>query len=205
MCESLTAWYPLSVRSVNSNRGAGMDNVRCRACGLLAVRDEHGSGAHEAIKYTRAEATVRRLDGKIISAEFFCRASSPAFPRLPYSGSDRTSFPKPEERQAMAALSQDRTCDSFRVWSPGKTPEEHENMGIVEQVRAESLAFREETERTAERRHQEQLDWNKQVEKNVESRHGRAIGFTFLNTLFVAALGAGGVVAIQWVVRRVFG
>jgi hypothetical protein len=65
-------------------------------------------------------------------------------------------------------LNQSRECDYFRLWLPGKSPKEHEDMGIVETVtqqyrlaqESSAAAAREAAQaaaQTAERRHADTL------------------------------------------------
>jgi hypothetical protein len=89
-----------------------------------------------------------------------------------------------------AALQVELSCEDFVPYRPGKSPKEHEEMTVIEQVRAETRAFQEAADRTAERRHQENLNWQKQVEENVASRFGRG----WLYQLALAVIG--GIIAL---------
>jgi hypothetical protein len=128
----------------------------------------------------------------------------------------------------------ERDCLQFIQHEPGMSPMEHEEMRLLQEVDARNRKAREddiernkqwreeEIKRTAEwkakehadgeRRHGEQLEWQKQVETNVasrfskaeagtESRHGRTIGIGFMQILLTAALTGGGFALVQWALK----
>jgi hypothetical protein len=142
--------------------------------------------------------------------------------------------PKEKQPPVVRILNEDRACDLFREWIPGKSPEQHEEMAMIEQIRAinaqarqEDIARNEkwrqqeseqrdnlekaierrhqELQEDAERRHAETLKWQKKVEERVESRHGRTIGFSFLNVLLSAALTLGALFFLRWLGHLIFG
>ncbi len=209
--------------------GATMPSITCKCieCGFLAVHDEEGRGAFEAGKETRTSARMLRRNGVAIPADWFCSQKSDAFPDLVQLTRRDGTPGKSSDPIILAELNQDRECDSCRAYIPGKSPKEHEDMGIIERVEAMALAARAEANETAERRHQEQLAWQREAEARIErrfaeaeastesrfvkseagteSRHGRTIGFTFLYVLLPAAITAGGIVALQYFLHLIFG
>jgi hypothetical protein len=173
-----------------------MPTVKCATCGFLAVRNQNGSGALEATDDIRKTGVLSQGPGSPINAAFFCRVQSSAFPSLvndPIRTQLNAMDPADPAVVNVKALNEDRACDKYRLWEPSKTPEKHEEMAILEQMRAETAAFRRETERTEERRHQEMFAWQEKVEKNVERRHWSSLLIQFLLALFaaiVALIGA---------------
>ena len=71
-------------------------------------------------------------------------------------------------------------------------------MTLLEKMNQETQIFREEMNRTAERRRQEYLNWQEQVEKNVNPRLGRTILDQILITFFTVIVTLIGDKLITW-------
>jgi hypothetical protein len=124
-----------------------MPLVKCGECGFVTLRDELGTGALEIDTATRTTGRRASSAGPLINADPFCYKSSAAFvgcnlPRLTHSGT-----PKGSDHPVVAMLNQGRECDYFRLWLPGKSPKEHEEVTIIEQLQQarQQDAARQET------------------------------------------------------------
>jgi len=127
---------------------------RCFDCGLLAVRDEYRVDlVVEATRSAREMGRQQCSNGSSPMCKFLCYGNSPVFPKIPKDGS---SAEKSE------ALKCEVDCGTFRRYHPGKSPQEHEEMSIVERVqlaaaeaqataRAEAAAAKAEAKAEAER------------------------------------------------------
>ncbi len=119
-----------------------MPSVKCAKCGLLAVRDENGNGALEAIEAIRKTGILPCRTGSTINAKFFCKRQSEAFPPLVHD--PVRSQLSPPENPAVVTLNKDRECGVYRLWIPGKTPKEHEEMTIIERIERLNNQMRQE-------------------------------------------------------------
>jgi len=68
-------------------------------------------------------------------------------------------------------INAEHDCPRFVTWLPGNTPKEHEDMTILEQVRAEQQQFREDESRRSEKQRQEDRHFQQQIEALYEKRH----------------------------------
>lgn len=97
-----------------------------------------------------------------------------------------------ETLRALVVIDTERSCPYFETWIPGKTPKEHEEMTIVEQVKAEYAQQR-----------QEERQWRQQIEALAETRHqeqrhdNRWMLILSLSVALVAAI-IGGLISRQW-------
>lgn len=169
------------------------NKVKCVDCGFLAMRDPATNQAREVTEKERNDGLTTNPQRRLPHLEpilLLCFQSCELFVANHKVKRSNGGFPKGDANPNINAINTEIECDSFRKWERGKSPEKHEEMSIVEQVeakhaaeRAEDLKRQDEFEARIERRFQEN-------EAATESRHGRQIGFSFLNVLLAAAMAA---------------
>lgn len=114
--------------------------VKCVTCGLLAQRDEHGD-PREVESVTRESGflpTAQRRGKPAFISELFCYAKSAEFPQQVAFG-----IPGGVKRQ----LDQEHACLNWRELHPGKSPKEHEEMIVLEEIRNRQSLAEEKAER----------------------------------------------------------
>ncbi len=112
-----------------------MEMRKCRDCGLLSVRDMLTSEPRSADERARNDG-VYASQGKKFVAGFLCRANASNF-----SGDSSMK----SSVAAVESINVSIDCGEFVEWYPAKTPREHEEMTIIERVRAENDAARQES------------------------------------------------------------
>ncbi len=191
-----------------------MLKVKCADCGFLTVRDEYNELPCEATPRTRSTGNHQSSNGKSVSAKLFCGKDNPAFPQ-PEEILDRGMHnPISQSHPNVQAIQTNIECGDFHRYRPGKTPKEHEEMTILEQVRAENQSARQEDLRRQEEWRKEDLQrqekqraedvaWRQEVESGIRERfqqgeslkvslHWRRVLFTFLISLMAYALATWG-------------
>lgn len=167
---------------------------RCAECGLLAVTDEYDrSVVSEAVTETRKTGSQPNKDKPSSKARFFCYANSDAY---------EVTEGKAKET-VLVVLSNERACDSFRKYHPGKSPKEHEEMTLMEQMREESAETLAEHLAITERHHQEAMELQKELseliantdKKNRADAKDEARRMFSLTILFQFLIALMGVVA----------
>ncbi|MEX0677981.1 MAG: hypothetical protein WD063_12945 [Pirellulales bacterium] len=162
--------------------------VRCKDCAFLSVRNASTSDVYPADERVRKYGTPKTrlhyapegIGGGGFPMEetdsLICYYGIAAF------SEDMKTLRVPEK-----AISKDRACSHFRRWISGKTPKEHEDMAIIEQVRAEQSAFREQEERR-------RVEWRREDRNDMRSTRIIAI-FAAAGTILSAAVAS----AALWV------
>ena len=132
------------------NQLMGGDMARCSECGFLAVRDINSNEMGEALEITRSTGQHKNMDGKTRPAKVFCYAPSEAFPAI------QSEAPG---RQIAECINEERKCDLFVGYLPGRTPQEHYKMCELREQREfnrrmlkEDREWRESQEKTSTRR-----------------------------------------------------
>jgi hypothetical protein len=126
-----------------------MPPVKCRDCGFLAIRDPFSpnSTMTEAYELVRNQGWQNASSGKRTIARLYCYANQKTF------ANPLVDQPK----KIVAEIGQEIECDAFRLWHPGKSPEKHEEMTILERVREENRQAQERAEGLADKHHAETL------------------------------------------------
>lgn len=166
--------------------------MKCKDCGYLSVRSALDSLVYPASEDARKYGMTRchydnSLEGFgggpliVGSDKLICYVGHPAF------SEDMESL-----KIAEKVISKERTCPRFVHWIHGKTPKEHEDMTIVEQVKAEYSQQR-----------QEEREWQQRVEALAETRHQEMRRDKWKMTIWalVIALASaiiGGLISRQW-------
>ena len=115
--------------------------VKCRECGFLAVRDELGEVC-EATRETREKGTRRDYTGHWGCPSLFCYCGSAAFP----------SVPRNPIQAIAAAITAAIDCPRWQPWREGKSPKEHEEMGLIEISELRQAQLRHEDREESSRR-----------------------------------------------------
>jgi hypothetical protein len=136
-------------------------DVKCVECGFLAIRDEYDNSTCEAPPESRQRGIHKSSHGNITPAKFFCYKNCPVFdaPVMP-SGRDRNMHSPRTENETLKSINNEIDCDLFFTWRPGKSPKEHEEMMLLQEV-----------ERRTDQWRQDDLRWQKQQEALAETRH----------------------------------
>lgn len=107
----------------------------CSTCGFLAMRD--GRETVEVLRNSRTKGVRIPPNRPIpVPASFYC-----------YAGSNCLESPTGDgvtAKDALRSIEREHDCADWILWRAGKTPKEHEEMSLLEQVRAEQAAWREE-------------------------------------------------------------
>lgn len=144
--------------------------VRCKKCGLLAVRDYYNDAECHATELTREEGLHQSSRGNQTPAKVRCRVGSEC-------------FHKPKKLDAASvveAINELIECDSFRKWIDIKSPKEHEEMAFVERIKAEyAQAHAEEVQRHRE--------WREEDSR----RHDRRTVWGIVGTIIAAIISGG--------------
>lgn len=115
--------------------------AKCVECGYLAIRDEHGKGAFETPKLARTKGVFKNSKNLTENADIYCYVQSQAFPVL--GPMPQRDVHKPFDiHPVVKAVNEEHDCQKLRIWSPGKSPKEHEEMSHLEEVK--SLYVQEE-------------------------------------------------------------
>lgn len=133
-----------------------MPTVKCRDCGLLAVRDHYDSSVNEADERVRESGLHKSSTGRATVAGVFCYGGKREFTQEELGG----------QNAVVDAINREIDCDAFMVWRRGKSAKEHEEMNLLAEVERRTQAAEERATREAERRHQENL---KVSERSVEA------------------------------------
>ncbi len=102
--------------------------ARCIDCGLLAIADEETGRSRIAPDQLREKGYLLSADGRAIEAHVFCHRGSDAFP---------TNLPLHSPSELVEKLSAENECTLYRRWIKGKSPQEHEEMSILERLQLE--------------------------------------------------------------------
>lgn len=122
------------------------DKHQCVNCGLLAVRNLKDSYVYPADELLRGRGLlpIRDFPGDMEPHRGVSKIRR-SDTLLCYVGRPEMNCP-PETYNCTAFINAEHDCPRFTPWIRGKTPKEHEEMGILEQVRAEQAIFRIEEE-----------------------------------------------------------
>ena len=115
---------------------------QCCKCGFLAVRNVEDSHVYSADERLRANGVLPMRDfpgsrEPHLGASLIRRSDTV----LCYLGRVEMTCP-PQTNNCIDAIRLNHECPRFVPWLPGKTPKEHEDMSILEQVRTEQAIFR---------------------------------------------------------------
>lgn len=112
---------------------------KCKDCGFLGSYSPPGDTPESATQKDRTEAWHDGKRGGCETSRFYCYWDCPEFPRI------KTNV----KVEILPLIDQEVSCGKWRKWWPGKSPKEHHDMTILEQVRAEQSEFqvREESRR----------------------------------------------------------
>ncbi len=102
--------------------------ARCIDCGLLAIADEETAQSRIAPDQLREKGYLLSADGRAIETRVFCHRGSDAFP---------SDLPVHSPGELVEKLSAENDCKLFRRWIKGKSPQEHEEMSILERLQLE--------------------------------------------------------------------
>jgi len=102
--------------------------VQCKNCGYLAVDEPTGGSAVEAKPRVRERGEHLDSKGKSSPASVHCYLQK----RQMHIESPRTG------EKVLAVIAEKIECDRFRAYRHGKTPKEHEEMTILDEVKAEN-------------------------------------------------------------------
>jgi hypothetical protein len=122
----------------------------------------------EAYELVRESGWQNATNGRRTGARLFCFA-------------DRKHFPDPKIDQPkviLAEINREIDCDAFVRWQPGKSPEKHEEMTVLEKVREENRLAQERAERKAEER-----------ERKEDAKHKRTYRLSLAAFVFSALMG----------------
>mgnify|MGYP002625960748 FL=1 len=174
-----------------------MESVKCKECGYLSVRSADDSSVMSASESVRNDGKTRirqtRMHSESIGAPIHVNTQDTliCFLGQPEFETDLKELDSPLETIAKA-----RSCLEYRPWIPGKTPQEHEEMSLLEQVRVETAEFRRQEE---ERRQQwRDEDNQKHTEQLVEQKKSNRIAIAAAVIAAVAALLALVPGAVRW-------
>ncbi len=128
-----------------------MPTVKCRDCGYLAIRDPFSPNPAmtEAYELVRNQGWQNASNGKRTIARLYCYAK-------------KRTFANPlvdQPKKIIAEIGQGIECDAFRQWHPGKSPEKHEEMTIVERVEAINAKARQEDIARQEKWNRRNFHW----------------------------------------------
>ena len=140
-----------------------MPKVKCADCGFLAIRDEYTEDVKEATRRVRERGEAVTSAQNTHRAKVFC-----------YEGVRRMLPLNMDAQQVAAMVNEEIECGEFRKWSEGKTPKEHEEMTILEQVKEENATARQEDIRRQKQWREEDLEWRKEVEDGIDRRFREA-------------------------------
>ena len=137
-----------------------MSEVKCKEWGFLAVRDMYKPTEIQEALYTCRE-TGRQLayNGMMKPAHMFCYINV------------RELRPGGQNAESLALIGDAIDCDQFTPWHKGKTPKEHEDMVLLQEVDRRNRDAREEDRRLADQRRDEDKRWQQQLESLYEKRH----------------------------------
>lgn len=107
--------------------------VQCSKCGLLAVRDRQTDKPVEVTLYSRQEGLQKTIKSECL-AKVFCYKDKRQFD---WSQANNGG---PVVRE----INEHIECADYLPWQPGKTPQQHEEMSLLEQVRTETAQNRAE-------------------------------------------------------------
>jgi hypothetical protein len=167
------------------------ENDRCASCGFLALR----------IKESR----------ELVAAEHAYRSHG----ALPQVGDHHTYEPYPEcfkraldlervigkidgpqDSRIWEVIQDFRKCKSYRAWDPSKSPKEHDEMAIPEQVRNENRQFQEDERAEMAKYRQEDAKNRAESERRQRSHNFWMTVLYVVGTL--AASIIGGLITAHW-------
>ena len=169
-----------------------MQKIKCADCGFLGVFDERTDEVKEATARARQSGEQATSAQTTHRAKVFC-----------YRNAREMDWATINPEQVATLVNEPIDCVSYLAWSPGKSPKEHEEMTILEKVKAEFAKNREEDLREADRRHQENVNLttkslkiaDKGVEVAASSAH-RSLILAIFSVLCAVASAVAAWVAI---------
>ena len=127
-----------------------MPCVKCKDCGYLGIRDPFSptSPITEAYELVRETGWQNASNGHRTVARLRCYEKKREF------GSPKVDQP----HKLVVAISEEIECDAFIEWLPGRSPEKHKDLSLLEKAReeyreAQQRADRKADEREAQRGH----------------------------------------------------
>lgn len=145
-----------------SSREAAMKR-KCIECGFLGIRSIHSGDLGEATKQYRetTEPPTGHIPGKPGFRPLFKRS-----PECYKFACDLTEEIGGSERpeKILYVIGAERTCDDFVKWRPNRNPRSHDEMQILEEVDRRNRAAQEEWRKNDKQ-------WRDDTEKSIERRH----------------------------------
>ncbi len=179
--------------------------VKCVNCGLLALRDAETENVCEVTESTRSSGTHKSSRGSTTDAKVFCFAKSPAFQAPPETTSRDMRSARGYLHPVVTIINDDRACNQFQEWIPGKSPKEHEDMPqvaethrIAADAERRDIEFREATEQRIVKWRAEDKEWREGVEANIDRRHHANYFANFLLALLGAVIALIGSKLLPW-------
>jgi hypothetical protein len=147
-----------------------MPRVKCRDCGYLAIRDPFSPNPAmtEAYELVRNQGWQNDSRGKRTIARLYCYAK-------------KRTFANPlvdQPQKIVAEIGQEIECDAFRPWHPGKSPEKHEEMTILETVREENRQAQERADLKTQER-----------DRKEDAKHWRTFALSVIAIVVSVVLG----------------
>lgn len=159
-----------------------MSEIRqCVKCGLLAIRNVEDSHVYAADELVRKGGVLpmRQLPGTREphrGVSLIHRSDT----LICYVGRPEMRCP-PETAHCLPFIIVEHHCPKFVPWLPGKSPKEHEDMTILEQVRTEQAIFQMEEKREREKQRAEDL-----ADRNAQQAHNKTTRRVAVGSLIVA-------------------
>lgn len=130
-----------------------MKKVRCKDCGLLALREANSTSlpdhpVNAELRDGSNGTADHYVHGNFYGAPFCCVSACKIHDE--HAVLEKTDADK--KRVFLAVINAERSCDSFAPWSKSFSPKEHLLMGYIEQIIAGRDAFYKEQLR-------EQREW----------------------------------------------
>jgi hypothetical protein len=109
--------------------------VKCAECGFLSVVDHYTGDFCEADEKARTTGRYRNSQGKFAIANVRCYKGSPKFCPLDEDVWPHGQYYDVDPEPLVTLLNEEKDCgELFRKREPGKSPKEHDEMSILEQV-----------------------------------------------------------------------
>jgi hypothetical protein len=117
--------------------------VQCKSCGYIGVRARFTGLTYEADDRVRKQGVQFVASEPPCAARVFCYANEREFDAPKVGG----------EADVLKAIGLELECPSFTKWQRGKTPKEHADMALLDQVQQINRDDKREAERLADKRH----------------------------------------------------
>lgn len=173
--------------------------MKCNECGLLMFHDPINGQSRSADENARRKGKYSvNMSGHAIS-RWHCRVNAPAMQQMPEATG---------QANAVELISQEVECGEFVRLNPAKTAQEHEEMRLVDRVRAENAATQAEMKAMQDKaearadRAEDRADKAEKRQDKADVRQQRALWLSGAALFVSIVMGFAGPLGVEYLKRH---